>query len=122
MDDVDGLPRRRVVDTSNRDVRRALAASIEQIGQWRSEVALLKARAAHFNGAGTDHLFRRIGEVEAGIMEIRTELLLDFADAPQKIKSHSRVVDVERALDNLEATLRDVRGNGDRAVARDQLH
>jgi hypothetical protein len=103
-------PRRRLMDNSNRVVRNVLAGSIETIGAWRNEVALLKARAARFDGHETDKLQARCSEIETGIMEIRMSLLAELADAPHKVRGHSRVVDVEKALDNLEAALSEVRG------------
>jgi hypothetical protein len=40
--------------------------------------------------------------MRAEIMDARTTLILELAAAPQSIRSHSRVVDVERALDQIE--------------------
>jgi hypothetical protein len=105
----DGAPRRRVMDKSNSQVRLALAQSIAQIGEWRSETALLSAQAARSDGRASERLLARVSEIQAGIMAIRMDLLAGLADAPPAIKGHGRVVDVEKALDNLEAMLREVR-------------
>lgn len=100
---------RRKIDKSNQLVRRALADSIEQIGRWRMDAALMQARAGRrLNDADRMALRRQCTNIEAGIMEIRTGLIVDLAEAPSRIKAHSRVVDVEKALDNLEATLGDL--------------
>ena len=102
------VPRRKT-DKSNQLVRRALADSIDQIGRWRMDAALIEARAARrLSDEERVALRRQCTTIEAGIMEIRTGLIVDLAEAPSRIKAHSRVVDVEKALDNLEATLGDL--------------
>jgi len=44
-------------------------------------------------------------QMRGEIMDARTTLILELAAAPQSIRSHSRVVDVARALDQLEGGL-----------------
>lgn len=109
MDDDDAPPRRKT-DQSNRQVRRALAGSIEQIGRWRMDVAVMQARAGRpLSEAERTALRQNITAIEAGMMDIRMALIAELADAPPKIKGHSRVVDIEKALDNLEAALHELR-------------
>ena len=51
----------------------------------------------------------RCDEIAREISDVRGDLILDLADAPRPVAGHSRVVDVEKALDNIETSLRDVR-------------
>jgi hypothetical protein len=51
----------------------------------------------------------RCDAIEAELLSVRTTLLLDLADAPQKIAGHGRVVDVEKALDGVEAQTGELR-------------
>jgi hypothetical protein len=46
--------------------------------------------------------------IRGQLTEARTELILRLADAPQRVSGHSRVVDVERALDGVDAMLDDL--------------
>jgi hypothetical protein len=43
--------------------------------------------------------------IATAIAEARTDLIIELAEAPAKVTGHSRVVDAERALDNVEAAL-----------------
>lgn len=47
--------------------------------------------------------------IEDEIRMSRTEVILELAEAPRKVTSNSRVVDIERAFDNVEAALRDAK-------------
>ncbi len=108
--DHEQAPPRRKTDKSNQQVRRALAGSIEQIGRWRMEVAVMQARAGrNLNEAERTALGRACSTIEAGMMEIRMALIVELADAPPRVRGHSRVVDIEKALDNLEAALHELR-------------
>ena len=54
-------------------------------------------------------MLRRCDEIAREIADVRGDLILDLAEAPQPVAGHSRVVDIEKALDNIETALRDVR-------------
>jgi hypothetical protein len=97
-------PPSRVMDRSNRDAARAIAEIVSVIGDWREEAALMQAHL-RFRHTLNERQRERIREIDAGIMELRTELIVRLADAPQKVAGNSRVVDVERALDNIEAAV-----------------
>lgn len=47
----------------------------------------------------------RCGEIAREIAEVRSDLIFMLAETPQAIAGHSRVVDIEKALDSLEAKL-----------------
>lgn len=96
--------RRRRTDTSNMDARRAVAGALEQFANWRGDLARFAAQA---NRALSDRerraMLDRCSAIEAELLEVRTALLLDLGDAPAQVAGHSRVVDVEKALDGVAA-------------------
>ena len=47
----------------------------------------------------------RCGEIAREIAEVRTDIIFLLADTPRDIAGHSRVVDIEKALDNIEMKL-----------------
>jgi hypothetical protein len=93
------------MDQSNREVRDALAAIVERFGAWRAEVAMLSARAARGEPAHADEMRLHCDAILVAIRAAHEELVLDFAEAPAAISGHSRVADVEKALDQLEVEL-----------------
>lgn len=56
-----------------------------------------------------DAMRAECADLTAEIQEARTDLLLALAEAPQAVAGHSRVVDVERALDGIENNLAEIR-------------
>ena len=54
-------------------------------------------------------MLERCAGIEAELRAARTELIIELGEAPQAIAGHSRVSDVERALDSIEAALADIR-------------
>jgi hypothetical protein len=101
------LPRkRRVVDTSNGEARRAVQATLAQFNAWRLDLARFAALAERRSDeTGRAKMLQRCGEIERELLEARTELIIGLANSPRKVSGNSRVVDVERALDNVEAGL-----------------
>lgn len=96
---------RRRMDQSNRKVHAALAAVMERFSAWRAEVAMLSARSARGEPSNTEEMRLRCDAILLAIRQAHEELLLDFAEAPAAISGHSRVADVEKALDQLELEL-----------------
>lgn len=98
------LPRkRRAMDTSNGDARRAIAETLAQFGAWRVDLATYAALAERrFSAADREKMLARCAAIEAELLAARTELIVGLAEAPQKVAGHSRVADVEKALDNIE--------------------
>src|SRR5687767_570938 len=104
-------PRRRAMDYSNRDARRAVADVIDRIAPWRLEIAKMMARA-ETGRLSPDDLTGMVEEcsvIATAIAEARTDLIIELAEAPAKVTGHSRVVDAERALDNVEAAVAEAR-------------
>jgi hypothetical protein len=104
-------PRRRAIDHSNREARRAVADVIDRFTRWRVAIANMSGRAelGRLTAVDRERMLKDCMEIENEIAEARTDLLLELADAPVKVTSHSRVVDAERALDNVEVSLAGVR-------------
>ena len=94
----------RVTDTSTAEARQLLAGALAQFGDWRSDLARFSARAGRgLTPADRAAMLERCDAIEAELREVRTSLIVDLADAPPKVAGHSRVVDVEKALDGVEA-------------------
>lgn len=96
--------------TPNSLVREAIEPTLTQFGAWRSAVARMAVRAERLIGdRDRAAMLARCAAIEAELRAARTDLILELADAPRAVAGHSRVADVEKALDGLEAALRDVR-------------
>jgi hypothetical protein len=103
--------KRRVMDTSGADARRAVAEIVSLFAPWRFDLARFAARAErHFTRAEQQAMLRRCAEIEKQLLAARTELIVSLADAPRTVAGHSRVVDVEKALDNIEVSVKRLRG------------
>ncbi len=99
-------PQRRTIDRSDQVARAALADALTHFPRWRDDVARFAISADRKRDPGP--MLSRCEEIAREIAEVRLELILNLADAPQRVAGNSRVVDIERALDNIEAALRDV--------------
>ena len=102
----EGDRRPRVVDHSTRDARVAIATVVSDLERHRSRLAVIAARARH--GVSRDEqmsLRKECLAIRLAIHQARLEVLENLMDAPPKVAAHSRVVDVEKALDNLERAL-----------------
>jgi hypothetical protein len=98
--------KRRVMDTSNRDAREVIADVLGRFADWRQALAHFQARAERgFSASERADTLERCAQIEAELMAARTGLILSLADAPRQVAGNSRVVDVERALDNIEAAI-----------------
>ena len=99
-----------MVDRSDQIARTALADALTYFPKWRDDVARFRLTTERDRGRlDRDQILARCDEIAREISEVRGDLILDLADAPQPVAGHSRVVDVEKALDNIETSLRDVR-------------
>ncbi len=95
----------------NAVVRDALEPTLSQFNGWRSDLASFAVRAERHAGDRDRHaMLERLAAIEHELRAARTDIIIELAEAPPPIAGHSRVADVERALDNIEASLRDVRG------------
>lgn len=75
--------------------------------EWRQRCAFMEAAAArpHIDRAP---LVEDCATIRAEVQEARTDILLALADAPPRLAGHSRVVDVERALDSVDTAVQAV--------------
>lgn len=102
--------KRRAIDTSNGEARRAVQTTLSQFNAWRLDLARFAVLSQRRSDEPTrTRMLERCGEIERELLEARTELIIGLADAPRKVAGNSRVVDVERALDNVETALATLR-------------
>ena len=108
---LDDAPRKpRIVDTSNKDARLAVVDLLERFSTWREDLARYAAQVKRDGTrAEIETILQRCDDIERDLMDARTELLNRLADAPQRVAGNSRVVDLERALDNTEASVNALR-------------
>lgn len=94
----------------NMVVRDALEPTMAQFNCWRSDLASFAVRAdRHAADRDRRKMLERCAAIEDELRAARTDIIIELAEAPQAIAGHSRVADVEKALDNIEAALLDVR-------------
>jgi hypothetical protein len=104
------VKKRRIVDTANRDARLAIAGTVEKFGAWRQELASFAARSARRQTRGErDDILKRCSAIEQEVLGARTDIIVALAEAPRRVAGHSRVVDVERALDNIHSAVNSIR-------------
>ena len=99
-----------MTDTSTAEARRVLSGALGQFGGWRSDLASFAIRARRpLSDTERAEMLARCDAIAAELLEVRTALILDLAEAPAKVAGHSRVVDVEKALDGVEAQATELR-------------
>ena len=96
--------------SSDQHVRAALADALSHFPAWHDDLARLEVRTARgVKGRDLPAMADKCGEIEREIAEVRTDIIFVLADTPRDIAGHSRVVDIEKAFDNLELKLAGVR-------------
>lgn len=101
---------KRIVDTSNAEARRAVAGVVRRMAPWRLDIAQMNAIVARpMRGAERTRCLSACTEIGKGVADARIMLIESLIDAPRKVLAHSRIADVERALDGVEADLRRLR-------------
>ena len=104
--DLETPGRARTMDRSNAKARDAVAATQQRFALWRSDLARFSARVERrFSGADQKEMLSRCTVIAGEVQRARTELIVNLMDAPRRVVGNSRVVDVEKALDNIDATL-----------------
>ena len=102
--------RRRRADQSNVRARAAVAATLERFDDWRRHLAIFEVSAERRSSPDERAaMLAHCARIERELASARTDLLLSLADAPRPVAGHSRVVDVEKALDSIELALARVR-------------
>ena len=100
--------RARRSDTSGREARLAVADIALRLEPLRSKIALIRERARRpMPEEDRRQLIEACTAISGTVLAARSELVAKLMDAPQKVAGHSRVVDVEKALDSLEGAVRE---------------
>lgn len=98
--------KRRQIDTTNADARRAIRETLQRFGPWRMDLArfavLVDRRATKQE---REEILTRCHEILADTQAARVALLESLMNAPRRLLANSRIADVERALDDVDATV-----------------
>jgi len=107
---------------ASKAVRLAVADVMSKLEPLQARVAFLAAKGGRVRGAvDRKAMEAECQEIEAVVGEVRTELILRLMDAPPLIAGHSRILDIEKALDSIERSVKQTRGvftNGSQASGR----
>src|SRR3569623_2152698 len=97
---------KRKVDTSGREASLAVAEIAARLEPLRARIALINAKARRdlSNGERKD-LVAECDAILAVATAARADLISNLMEAPRKVAGHSRVVDIEKAIDSLEAAI-----------------
>jgi hypothetical protein len=91
---------------ARREASAAISDIVEQLEPMRTRLALIGAKARHVTTRSERAALQQgCLKIQSSISEARTLLLLRLMDAPAVVSGHSRVLDVERAIDSLERCL-----------------
>jgi hypothetical protein len=102
--------KRRIVDTSNGDARRAIQATLALFPSWRADLAAFAVRVErNYSASERELMLQRCRAISDGVQSARVSLIETLMDAPQRVAGNSRITDVERALDNIDAAVRQLR-------------
>lgn len=91
----------------HRDVTEILAQTMARFPQWRERCAFMSAMAER-PAMDRTRIARDCEAIRSEVLAARTDIIFALADAPQRLAGHSRVVDVERALDSVDAAISQV--------------
>lgn len=106
-----GRPRRQTpADVANRRAARQLIAPLQdQLGLWQAESVKFEIMAERLKvtGRGDEQLEKGIRELLDTVTRQATALDGAVENAPEPVRTHSRVTDVRRVLKMLEQRLND---------------
>jgi hypothetical protein len=109
MSDLDHVPRRRVFPQDNQQARTAVAGVVSRFGEWRSALSMIAAKVSRPQAENERRAaMSRCAEIRREVGDVRAELTIRLASALPRVRGHSRVVDVVKALDGVEAMLNDL--------------
>lgn len=115
MSPVDRLartPKRRSSEShlTRKQAMLVLSNVVGRFGAWRSELAIIASRVARPHSEAERVAMRTACvRIATQVSDAHAEIIIGLAGAPQSVRGHSRVVDVEKALDGVEASLEDLR-------------
>jgi hypothetical protein len=91
-------------------VRRAVADLMAKLDPLQARLAFIAAKASRVRrDLDRQTLQAECREIEETVSEVRTELILRLMDAPPQIAGHSRILDIEKALDSIARSLKQTR-------------
>lgn len=107
---MEARPRRQPTNSTARDATQAIEATLRQFGAWRTDLASISVRAERRSSAAESRsMLARCDAIEVEVQNARIGLLKTLIDAPRSVAGHSRVADVEKALDGIDRTVADIR-------------
>jgi hypothetical protein len=91
------------------EANRVLTYALIRFDDWRNDLALVSSRAgrSHSEAERAAMLFT-CDRIRGEVIEARAEIIAGLAETPS-VRGHDRIVDVERALDEVDATIRALR-------------
>ena len=101
-------PRR--MDTTGREARLAGAPPLGRFNTWRTGLATFAARIERrLTATERAAILARCSVIDEEVLQARTDLIFGLADAPKRVAGHSRVVDAEKALDSVHASIEQIK-------------
>ncbi|HWA18133.1 MAG TPA: hypothetical protein VG757_03995 [Devosia sp.] len=103
-------PRRRQGDRSNAEARRAIEGTLARFSSWQEDLARFWALVERqYSAVEGEAMLARCTTIAHEVQQARVALIEALVDAPRRVAGHSRVADVEKALDGVEAMLEGIR-------------
>jgi hypothetical protein len=90
-----------------RDAQAALVGTIARMETWQNRTKVLQALVLR-QASDRSSILAEAKSLRAQIVDARTDILMILADASAAVAGNSRVVDVEKALDTLDETLKQI--------------
>ncbi len=95
---------------TRRHAVRSVASVVKRIGPWRQTLLIVAARVTRkTTPEERQQLLAICEDVTAEIASARVDLIHQLMDVPDGVAGHSRVADVENALESLDAAISGIR-------------